>query len=54
MKQYERCIEFVKILTTIILDDQMTKIKVVGIENLWNFIVEPFLIWITFVNQKNV
>jgi hypothetical protein len=52
MKLYERCIGFVNIITTTILDDQMTKIKVVGIENLWNFIVEAFLILITFINEK--
>jgi hypothetical protein len=54
MKLYERCIGFVKIVITTIPDDQMAKIKVVSIENLWNFIVEPFIIWITFINEKYV
>jgi hypothetical protein len=42
----------VNIITTTIPDDQMTKIKVVGIENLSNFIVQAFLILITFINEK--
>jgi hypothetical protein len=52
MKLYGRWIGFVNIITTKILDDQRTKIKVVGIENLWNFVVESFLILITFINEK--
>jgi hypothetical protein len=50
MKLYERCIGFVNIITTTIPDDQMTKIKVVGIENLST--VQAFLILITFINEK--
>jgi hypothetical protein len=52
MKLYGRWIGFVNIITTKILDDQRTKIKVVGIENLWNFVVEPFLSLVTFINNK--
>jgi hypothetical protein len=44
MKLYERCIGFVKIVSTTIPDGQMTKIKVVGLEDLCNFVVEPFKI----------
>jgi hypothetical protein len=50
MKLYERWIRFVNINTA--PDDRMTKTKVVAIENLWNFVVEPFLILITFINEK--
>jgi hypothetical protein len=52
MELYERCIRFVKNVTTTITNGQMIKIKVVHIEKLWNFVVEFFLIWITFVNEK--
>jgi hypothetical protein len=33
-------------------DDQMTKIKVVDLEKLYNFVVEHFLIWINFANES--
>jgi hypothetical protein len=52
MKLYENCIRFVKIVIIIIPDDHMTEMKVVGLENLWNFVIERFLIWISFVNEK--
>jgi hypothetical protein len=52
MKLYERWIRFVNIITPKTTDDQMIKIKVLNIENLWNFVVEPFRILITFINKK--
>jgi hypothetical protein len=52
MKLYERWIRFVNIITPKTTDDQMIKIKVLNIENLWNFVVEPFRILITFTNEK--
>jgi hypothetical protein len=44
MKLDERCIRFVKSITTTTTDDQMTKIKVICLENLCNFVVQSFLI----------
>jgi hypothetical protein len=44
MKPYEMYITFVKNITTIISDEQMTKIKVVHLQKLYNFVVELFLI----------
>jgi hypothetical protein len=44
MKLEERYIRFVNNVTTTILDEQMTKIKVVDPEKLYNFVVEHFLI----------
>jgi hypothetical protein len=35
-------------------DEQMTKIKVVDLEKLYKFVVEHFLIWISFANEKYV
>ena len=35
-------------------DEQMTTKKVVDIEKLYNFVVEHFLIWIKFANEKYV
>jgi hypothetical protein len=52
MKLYERWIRFVNIITPTTTNDQMIKIKVLSIENLWNFVVEPFRILITFTNEK--
>jgi hypothetical protein len=36
------------------LDEQMTKIKVVDLEKLYNFVVKHFLIWINFASEKYV
>jgi chorismate mutase len=44
MKLYEKCVRFMKNVTTTIPDEQMTKIKVVYLQKLWNFVVESFLI----------
>jgi hypothetical protein len=35
-------------------DEQITKIKVIDLEKLYNFVVEHFLIWINFANEKYV
>jgi hypothetical protein len=36
------------------LDEQMTKIKVIDLEKLYNSVVEHFLIWINFASEKYV
>jgi hypothetical protein len=54
MKLYERYIKFVKNVTTTISDEQMTKIEVVHLQKLHNFVVEQFLIRIIFVNEKYI
>jgi hypothetical protein len=43
-----------KNVTTTIPDEQMTKIKVVYLQKLWNFVVESFLIWIAYINEKYI
>jgi hypothetical protein len=48
------CIRFVKNVATTIPDEQMGKIKVVHLQKLLNFVVEPFFIWVTFVEVKYV
>jgi hypothetical protein len=54
MKLYERYIKFVRNVTTTISDEQMTKIEVVHLQKLHNFVVEQFLIPIIFVNEKYI
>ena len=44
MKVEEKYIKFVNNVTTTISDEQITKIKVVDLQKLYNFIVEHFLI----------
>jgi len=44
MKQEERYIKFVNNVTTTMSDEQMTKIKVVDVPKLYNFVVKHFLI----------
>jgi hypothetical protein len=40
--------------TTTMSDEHMTKIKVVDLDKLYNFVVEHFLIQINFDNKKYV
>ena len=54
MKVEEKYIKFVNNVTTTISDEQITKIKVVDLQKLYNFIVEHFLIGINFANEKYV
>jgi hypothetical protein len=54
MKLEERYIRFLNNVTTTTLDEQMAKIKVVNLEKLYNFVVEHFLIWINFDNEKYI
>jgi hypothetical protein len=36
------------------IDDQMTKLKVVDLEKLWNYVVDNFLIWNHLVKENYV
>ena len=40
------------IVTTTISDEQMTKIKVVDLQKLYNFVVENISIWINLLLQN--
>jgi phage FluMu protein gp41 len=44
MKLEERYIRFVNNVTTTMSDEQISKIKVVDLKKLYNFVVEHFLI----------
>ena len=45
MKPYERDVKFVNNVTTTLLDEQMTKIKVVDFDEFYNFVVVDFFSW---------
>jgi len=38
--------------TILLLNEEITKIKVIDLEKLYNFIVEKFFIWINLVLQN--
>jgi hypothetical protein len=40
--------------TTTLLDEEMTKMKAVDLEKLYNFVVDNFLIWSNFVKENYV
>ena len=42
MKPYERYVKFVNNITTTLLDEQMTKIKVIDFDEFYNFVVVDF------------
>ena len=44
MKAYERYVKFVNNVTITLSDEQMTKIKVVDLDQFYNFIVDDFFI----------
>jgi hypothetical protein len=46
--------EVVMFFTKSMLDEQMTKIKAVYFQKLYNFVVEHILNWINFYNKKYV
>ena len=41
-------------LSTTLSDEEMTKIKVIDLEKLYNFVVDNFLIWNHFVKENYV
>jgi hypothetical protein len=52
MKLYERYIRFVNNITTTIMNEQMTRIKVGDLHKLLNFVVEPFFNFNYFCQRK--
>ena len=42
MKPYERYVKFVNNIVTNLLDEQMTKIKVLDLDELYNFYIHNF------------
>jgi hypothetical protein len=42
MKPYERYVKFVNNITITFLDEEMTKIKVVDLDQFYNFVVDDF------------
>ena len=54
MKPYERYIKFVNNVTITFSDDQMTKIKVVHLDEFYNFHVHDFFRWNHLVFQNIV
>jgi hypothetical protein len=44
MKSYERHVKFMNNVTITLSDKQMTKIKVVDLDNFYNFVVDDFFI----------
>jgi hypothetical protein len=47
-------VKFVNNVTTTMLDEQMTKIKVVDLRKLKKFVVDNFFIWIHFANVNYI
>ena len=45
MKPYGRYVNFVNNVTITLSDEQMTKIKTVDIDGLYNFVVDDFFSW---------
>ena len=54
MKPYERYVKFMNNITITFLNEEMTKIKVVHLDELYNFHVHDFFIWIHLVFQNVV
>jgi intracellular sulfur oxidation DsrE/DsrF family protein len=42
MKPYERCVKFINNVTNTLSDEQMTKIKVVDLDDFYKFVVDDF------------
>jgi hypothetical protein len=52
MKPYERYIRFVKNVSTTLSDEQMTKIKGVDLQKLYNFIDEQLYVTTTLLGEQ--
>ena len=54
MKLQERDVNFVNNVTTTISDEQMTKIKVVDLDEFYNFYVHDFFSWSHLLFENDV
>ena len=54
MKLQERDVNFVNNVTTTISDEQMTKIKVVDLDEFYNFYVHDFFSWSYLMFENDV
>ena len=51
MKPYKRCVKFANKVTIALSDEQVTKIKFVDLDGLYNFVVDDFFQLKSFTNK---
>ena len=54
MKPYERYVKFVNNVTTILSDEEITKIKVVHLDEFYNYVVDNCFSWNRLLFQNVV